>query len=149
MNGRCFQNTQCALKGKEMTNELLGMYWDFFFTSFPKNDVFEVKKEEDGTYSLTIPVLGSSFEDLSVSVTPGSNCFTLLVGRAFNKWTDQSTKLLFGIRNNYVPINTVFENGELKIYFQYSTPKSYNLEINVPQPTKQDHPQLLNEDSIF
>jgi len=132
-----------------MTNKLLGMYWDFFFTSFPKNDPFEVKKEEDGTYSLTIPVLGSSIEDLFVSVTPERDCFKLLVGRAQNRWIDQNTRLLFGVRNDYVPINTVFENGELKIYFKDTAPKSYNLEINVPQPKEQDHPQLLNENSDF
>jgi hypothetical protein len=98
---------------------------------------------------LVIPTFGAKFEDLSVEITYKEDHNLLSVKRGFNRWVDQDPTLLFKIMKNFCPTKVELIDGELHIHFKDTSPQPQKLEINIPQPTAESHPQLLNEESDF
>lgn len=119
--------------------------YPWFFLGYPLYNKFALRKDN----ILVIPTFGAKFEDLSVEVTYKEDHNLLLVKRGPNRWVDQDPTLLFKIMKNFCPTKVELIDGELHIHFEDTSPQPQKLEINIPQPTAESHPQLLNEESDF
>lgn len=101
-------------------------------------------------YKFKLPLPGVQIENLKITTAKQNNTSKLIItvdGEITYERNLSKYEFMFSELVDYS--NVEYSNGLLSFEVKSKKPEVTELQINIPQPSSELHPQILNEDSVI
>ena len=142
-----------TFKFKQLDQEVFGRpFGDLFEYSNRVGPLYNIRSESPNVSIIDVALPGFSLADIEVEVTPDRKLIIRSGGikvpgtfsvSQFNVGPFERVFSIFG-----VVTKATMRDGVLSIRIERDT-KPSNIKINIEPPSADEHPQLLNEDSVI
>ena len=141
-----------TFKFKQLDQEVFGRPFGDLFESSRFGPLYNIRSESPNVSIIDVALPGFSLADIEVEVTPERKLIIRSGGikvpgtfsvSQFNVGPFERVFSIFG-----VVTKATMKDGVLSIRIERDT-KPSNIKINIEPPSADEHPQLLNEDSVI
>jgi HSP20 family molecular chaperone IbpA len=141
-----------TFKFKQLDQEVFGRPFGDLFESSRFGPLYNIRSESPNVSIIDVALPGFSLADIEVEVTPERKLIIRSGGikvpgtfsvSQFNVGPFERVFSIFG-----VVTKATMRDGVLSIRIERDT-KPSNIKINIEPPSADEHPQLLNEDSVI
>ena len=144
-----------AFKFNQLEQDLFGRPFGDLFESAKIGPLYNIRTESQNVSIIDVALPGFSLADVEVEVTPDHK----LIVRSDGSKIPGKLSAISVSQFNVGPFERVFSiigvvtkatmrDGVLSIRVEKDS-KPPNIKINIEPPSADEHPQLLNEDSVF